>query len=92
VAVRRGCEVVVHGINATLDAHIDWVVFQVDIANDFNIILRIFQEFRAMRGAVVPSFPLCSFFLWLLSSFIFQSSFFLKGFVGHSFVYGHKIW
>jgi hypothetical protein len=39
VVVKRGCEVVVDGIQATLDAHLDWVVFQVDIVNIFNTIL-----------------------------------------------------
>ncbi len=29
----------VHGIITILDAHLDWVVFQVDIANAFNTIL-----------------------------------------------------
>jgi hypothetical protein len=28
----------VHGIKTTLDAHLDWVVLDVDIANAFNTI------------------------------------------------------
>jgi hypothetical protein len=27
VTIRRDCDVVVHGIWATLDTHLDWVVF-----------------------------------------------------------------
>ncbi len=38
VIVRGGCEAVVHGIRPTLDAHPDWVVLQVNVANAFNII------------------------------------------------------
>jgi hypothetical protein len=38
VAVKKGCEVVVHGIQPTLDAHFNWVLLHVDIANTFNII------------------------------------------------------
>jgi hypothetical protein len=38
--VKRGCEVVIHGIWTILDVHFDWVVFQVDIVNAFNTILR----------------------------------------------------
>jgi hypothetical protein len=36
----KGCEAVVHGIWATLDAHLNWVVLEVDIVNDFNTIKR----------------------------------------------------
>jgi hypothetical protein len=52
VAVRRGCEVMIHNIHATLDAHLDWVVFQVDIINVFHTILHktIFLECWAMGG------------------------------------------
>jgi hypothetical protein len=32
-------KVVAHGIYATLDLHIKWVVLQVDVANAFNIVI-----------------------------------------------------
>ncbi len=38
VVVKSGCEVVFHGIWATLDGHHDWVVLQIHIANAFNTI------------------------------------------------------
>jgi hypothetical protein len=38
VVIRRGCEVMVHGLQAILDAHFDWVVLRVNIANVFNTI------------------------------------------------------
>jgi hypothetical protein len=52
MAIKRGCEVVAHGIKATLDAPSNWVVFQVDIINAFNVILckTIFQKFQAKWG------------------------------------------
>ncbi len=58
VVVGGGYEVVLHGIWATLDAHLDWVVLHVDIANAFNTISRktIFQELRATRGLIVTTF------------------------------------
>jgi hypothetical protein len=28
----------IHGTEVALDAHLDWVVFQIDIANIFNAI------------------------------------------------------
>lgn len=38
VAVKSGCEVMFHGIWATLDGHHDWAVLQIHIVNAFNII------------------------------------------------------
>jgi hypothetical protein len=48
----EGCEAIVHGIRATLDAHLDWVLFQIEIANAFNIVLRkaIFHELWGIGG------------------------------------------
>jgi len=43
------------------------------------------------RGVVVLAFPICSFFLWPSSSFVLKSSFFFRGFIGHSFIYGHIV-
>ncbi len=52
VAVRKGCEAMIHNIQATLDAHLDWVVLQVNIINTFNTILHktISLKCQAMGG------------------------------------------
>jgi len=39
VVVKGGCEVMVHGIQAILSVHLDWVVLQVDVVNAFHSIL-----------------------------------------------------
>jgi hypothetical protein len=39
MVVKRGCEAMVHGIWATLNAHSDLAVLEVNIANTFNTIL-----------------------------------------------------
>lgn len=46
VVVKRGCEAMVYGIRATLDAHPNWVMLQVNIVDGFNTISckAIFQE------------------------------------------------
>jgi hypothetical protein len=84
--VKEGCKVVVHGIWAILDAHLDWVVLYIDIVNAFNTIcvkpsLRNFGQ----GGLIVTTFSFCLFFLWHLGSFVLLSSFFFKGFVYHFF-------
>jgi len=40
------CEIIVHGVKAMLDLHLEWVVLQLDVQNAFNLIFRItiFQE------------------------------------------------
>jgi len=42
----------IHNIQATLDAHLDWVVLQVNIINIFNTILHkaIFLKRQEMGG------------------------------------------
>jgi regulator of sigma D len=52
VVIRKGCEVMIHNIQATLDAHLDWVVLQVNIINTFDIILHktIFLKHQAIGG------------------------------------------
>jgi len=47
VAIKGGCEIMVHNIPITLDIHFDLVVLQVDITNAFNIISHrvIFQKY-----------------------------------------------
>jgi hypothetical protein len=64
LAIRGGCEAVVHGIQVTSDAHFDWVLLQVDSANTFNTILHkaIFQKLQEMRGQLSQLFPFVRFF------------------------------
>jgi hypothetical protein len=64
LAVKRGCEAVVHGIQTTSDAHFDWVLLHVNIANTFNTISHkaIFQELREMKGQLSQLFPFVHFF------------------------------
>jgi hypothetical protein len=52
VAVRGSYELVVHGIQATLDVHPNWAVLQVDIVNAFNIISHrvVVKKLRAIGG------------------------------------------
>jgi hypothetical protein len=52
VVVKGGCEAMVHGIQVTLDAHPNWVVLQVNIANTFKTILCkvIFQKLQVVKG------------------------------------------
>ncbi len=39
VVCKKSYEIMVHGIQATLNAHPNWVMFHVDIINALNIIL-----------------------------------------------------
>ncbi len=61
--LRRSCKVMVHGIHAILETHIDYAAFQVDVANAFNTISckAIFQELWVGK-LNVPTFSFCSFF------------------------------
>ncbi len=54
----------VHGIQFTLDVHLDCVVLQVDVANDFNNILCkvIFQRLQTIRGQLFHLFPFVNSF------------------------------
>jgi hypothetical protein len=61
--MRRGCEAMIHGIWAILDANPDWVVFQANIPSQLLIAL-------GNGNRIVPTFPFCSSFLWPLSSFV----------------------
>jgi hypothetical protein len=38
MVVKGDCEVVVCSIQAVLDVHLNWMLFQVDVANAFNTI------------------------------------------------------
>jgi len=40
VTINDVYQIVVHGIRTALDVHPDWVVFQMDVMNVFNTILR----------------------------------------------------
>ncbi len=46
VAIKGGCEAMVHNMRTNLNIHLDWVVLQIDITNAFNIISHkiIFQN------------------------------------------------
>lgn len=48
-----------HGFQAILDAHLNWVVLWIDIANVFNTNLRkaIFQEFQVVGDQLSQLFP-----------------------------------
>jgi hypothetical protein len=39
MAIKDGCEAMVHSIRGVLDVYLDWVVLQVDVVNVFNFIL-----------------------------------------------------
>jgi hypothetical protein len=38
VATKGDCEIVIHGIQCTLDLYPNWVVLQLDMANTFNLV------------------------------------------------------
>ncbi len=66
------------GIQATMDAHLDWVVFQVDIANAFKTISckAISQKFRTMGNQLSELFPfVCSFYGLKFFFYIIHHSF-----------------
>jgi hypothetical protein len=51
IIIKRGCETMVHDIQAVVDVHPDSVVLQVDIVNAFNIIsLRIIFQKMCVSG------------------------------------------
>ncbi len=78
VVVRGGCETMVHCIQATLDAHPNWVVHQVDIVIIFNTISckAIFQELWATRRQLSQLFLIVRSFygLWVPLYFNYHSS------------------
>ncbi|KAL2650793.1 hypothetical protein R1flu_018921 [Riccia fluitans] len=59
VATRGGCETIVHGLQAIVDLHPDWMVLQLDIQNAFNTVSReaIFHELRSAPSTLDPLFP-----------------------------------
>ncbi len=64
VAINGGYEGMVHGIQVTLDVHLNWVVLQVDITNVFNIVSRrvIFQELHVTSGQLFQLILFVHFF------------------------------
>jgi len=59
IATKGDCEVVDHGIMCTLDLYLDWVVFQPNMVNTFNSMLRrfIFQKLHAIGGNIMQLIP-----------------------------------
>ena len=59
VAVPGGAEAVVLGIRAALEAHPEWVVLKVDVANAFNTVHRstIFQALADGEEAIQSIIP-----------------------------------
>jgi hypothetical protein len=55
VATKGGCESIIHDIKCIVDLHPDWLVFQLDVANAFNSVLRkvIFQELCVLSGDII---------------------------------------
>jgi hypothetical protein len=59
IATKGGCEVVIHGIRCTITLHPNWVVFQLHVANTFNLVLKrvIFQKLCAVGGNLIQFIP-----------------------------------
>jgi hypothetical protein len=55
VATKSGCATIIHSIGCTLDLHLDWVVFQPDMVNAFNLMLIgvVFQKLRVTNGDII---------------------------------------
>jgi hypothetical protein len=55
ITTKGGCETIIHGIKCTLDLHPNQLVFQLDVANAFNLVSRrvIFQELRVVGGDII---------------------------------------
>jgi len=69
MAIRDGCEAMVHNIRGVLDVYLDWVMLQMDVVNVvnvFNFILHkaIFYFLGASsdRKPIVSTLPFCPFF------------------------------
>jgi hypothetical protein len=51
----------------TLDLHLNWVIFQLDVANTFNSMLKrvIFQKLRAVGEDIIQLIPfVCEFYVF----------------------------
>jgi hypothetical protein len=64
---------IIHDIRCTLNLHLDWVVFQLDMANVFNLMFRkvIFQELSVASGDIIQ------FILFVCAFDAFESSCFI---------------
>jgi hypothetical protein len=59
VATKGDCEVVIHGIMCTLDFYPNWVFFQLNMANTFNLVSKevIFQKNCVVGGDIMQLIP-----------------------------------
>jgi hypothetical protein len=59
VTTKGGCEVVIHDIKYTLEFHPNWVVFQLDLTNAFNLVSKwvIFQKLHVGGGDIIQLIP-----------------------------------
>ncbi len=59
VATKGGCEAIIHGIRCTLDLYLNWVVFQSNMANTFNMVSKevIFQKLCLVAGDIMQLIP-----------------------------------
>jgi hypothetical protein len=63
IATKGGCEIVIHDNKCTLDLHLDWVILQLDVANEFNGKRVIFQELCVTSGDIIQFIPfVCAFY------------------------------
>jgi hypothetical protein len=74
IATKGGCETVIHGIQSNLDFHFNWVVFQLNVTNAFNLVLRgvIFQELHALGGNIIQLIPFVRAFYAFVSPLIYS--------------------
>jgi hypothetical protein len=72
VATKGNCEIIVHNIKCTLDFHLGWVIFQLDMANDFTSMSKgvILQEFHIIGGDIMQ------FILFVHAYYAFESPLF----------------
>jgi hypothetical protein len=52
MTIKEGCEAIMHGIFATFNIHLEWLVLLVNITNASNIIFQkvIFEKFCVVGG------------------------------------------
>jgi hypothetical protein len=65
ISTKGGYEPIIHNSICTLDLHPNWVVFQLDLANAFNLVSIgvIFQELHATSGDIIQFIPfVCVFY------------------------------
>jgi hypothetical protein len=59
VIIKGSCEAIIHGIMHTLNFHPDCIIFQLDVANVVNSMLRkvIFEKLRATNDDILQLIP-----------------------------------